>query len=530
MPFQEPAHFKYLSFSERWQQIGNPEAQSQTNLAQLPTPSPLWPGSYTRMGASVRLRTPPPGAPEPTGGSLGSRASTQAESSCAAQRLRELRPSASAPALDASRVMLQRPDFPGMVKRGLEAMRQAREEGKRPQRRGTEVLSRAAATAGSSAFTPGSSRGRAPSAEECTPKQIRLRPKPIDDMPEQGSSVGAKSPSSKRPPSSMIRERAARLEQLKSVDPPVGQLLECLLKEFESLRFVFRQMDLNKNGQLSKAEFKDGLAALRSRTGVRPIDAHVDDLLVRLGYVGDHVVQRGALLDRLDDGDQLIERLASFLHTSKPSQLDRNKVEPRRAKLSRLLPPGDDKDLFVKADLTTLLAKLRYSDWHAGDLFQRLDKDYSGALSMEEFSGFLEGELPQRRRPWRPLSPLGSEQRQWQVQGGHAATLGSPKLAECGRRMAGEGSPKSPELGDHLATNWRTDRGCLSSKLERPDYVAIIREGLGHRAQRKGQSELLLSGQHLFTRCRDPQPDFSEICNGLRLFNTGEFRTRMDAV
>jgi len=316
---------------------------------------------------------------------------------------------------------------------------------------------------------------------------------------------------------SLDRARSKILARLNHEDPPVAELMAYLFESFRTLRMAFRQMDANKNGLLTKTEFTEGMATIRSKTGVKPLESHVGGLFDRLDTNGAGVVGVEELLERAfgKGVDPFLERLGDFLadHTN-----DGDHIPTRRKKLQGLFRLRDGEKMSC-ADFAQELAKLRYHDWHINDLFSRLDKDCSGSLSIGEFTAFLEKEVPKRVPMANDDQPLISAQ--------HSTAGSSPKLQQCGHR--GWHSPTGSS--GVLATSWRTEDLGFALKYERPDWVELVRGGISERQARRKRaksSDLKTNGQHVLVGHPDRVPDLIAPRVALQHFDTELSRTCVD--
>jgi len=333
---------------------------------------------------------------------------------------------------------------------------------------------------------------------------------------------------------SIDKARAQILDRLRVQDPLVCQLLEFMYSAFRTLRLAFRHMDINGNGLLSKQEFKDSLKTMRSNTGQRPVEIHICDLFARLDTKGTGAATLDEVAALPESADAMLERLGRFLRDHANCDDVR---EDMREKLRQILKLSDGTSPVSESEFRNLLTRLRYPDWHAGNLFARLDKDGSGTLTIGEFTAFLEKEIPQRRVEAREVVALGTEARRKKVEGIHMNVVESPKLAHCGRgRTAIRWHDTGAGDNDLLATNWHTDVQGLAVHLDRPDYLEQVRTGLdGLRSRNRSLglrpvSELHLNGRLVLSGGCEPLRDLSSKSLGLESFDCDATRSHMDAV
>lgn len=148
-----------------------------------------------------------------------------------------------------------------------------------------------------------------------------------------------------------------------------------------------------------------------------------------------------------------------------------------------------DREEFVQA-----MKRLRYNDWHAGDLFDRLDKDKSGQLDAGEFSAFLERE-PASKKSQASRETSGSKvpadltdqlqeqatnQFQAKFDTGAYGMMFNTKLQRIGFRTA---TVDKVRLGlqagatEAKAGGWTTDISGVSV-CKREDYIQKVRDQL----------------------------------------------------
>lgn len=365
------------------------------------------------------------------------------------------------------------------------------------------------------------------------------------------------------------------MELLWSTEPAIAQMMEYFFTAFRTLRMAFNHMDMNGNGLLSKAEFKDDFKAMRSRDGSRPIEYHLDSLFQAIlkdkeendGHILSHknpkenkdgpaslgeqldslemrertmrlsAVSFDELLDAIDSGEPLLQRLAKFIvedvkGASLQGAAPPPTTAPRRDRMEWLLPWSHDAVVrqggISQIDFVTTFIRLRYHEWHSNDLFDRLDRDHSGQISFNEFAAMLEREAepknalaPKRQEPMKMLEPLGSEARRRELEGGHTLLANSTKLRS---HMSRSVKANTVPCTEHCeGADWVK---ALAVCYERPDQLHRIRDGIA----RRGHSELHRNGRHVLSGNPERAPDLCQTVLGLHQFDTSASRTRVDMV
>jgi len=242
------------------------------------------------------------------------------------------------------------------------------------------------------------------------------------------------------------RKREKLLATIARKDPFIAQFLEYLFTYYTTLKEAFRLIDINNSRSISKSEFKDGLFRLRKREpGQRPgpsfVEFHLTNLFSRLDIDGSGHISIQEMLEVEDSEDKFVQRLARYLlHVRSDfantgeglaetmSVSKQRSEEKRRASAARLSSRNEDMDpieslmkVFSKfdedmtADITEVectrgLKTLKYDVWMANDIFDRLDENSSGSLSLGEFTAFLEKEGRARERkvvePEKQVRPM----------------------------------------------------------------------------------------------------------------------------
>lgn len=364
------------------------------------------------------------------------------------------------------------------------------------------------------------------------------------------------------------RQREAALRQLLEQDPFVHQLLEYMLTAFMTLRLAFRQMDANQSGSLTKSEFVDSLKVVRSRQGLRQFGMHADrlfsDVCLHAGRQANaSQVSAAQLAAALSSGAGFLGRLAGFVVKGDRANADTQVPSEQevRAGVQRGFLMKDEEKI-TRENFVDTLVRLRYDDWHFNDLFNRLDQDGSGSLGIGEFTAFLEPSRAAlssgRRRPRPPRAkPRDADTPDTKLQyerpltggGTPAQKLGgsaklSARLSQMGRRKSSVYFPDGqsvslkaafdsrPELGvGYSATNWSVGADG-SFQIKRPDYLGIVRNGLGGPQRlAASRSELKLVGAFTVRTHRsesEPKHLLPPPLLGMQLFDTETERTRMD--
>lgn len=297
-------------------------------------------------------------------------------------------------------------------------------------------------------------------------------------------------------------KRASIVQTLWKQDPLVSQFIQHLFISYKTLKQAFREIDINRNGLLSKSEFKDGLRILK--VGTRSmLENHVDDLFDRLDLDNSGSIT----LDEMtaDTADPLVKRLVKYLTEvrkdfhSRHENESSKKIDPETLRVNRLGRVFDklDDDTSKAIDREEFIAamkRMRYVDWHANDLFDRLDKDKSGQLDAGEFTAFLENQPASKKREpskERKASKTPADQTdelqeeatkrfQEKFETGAASLMFNMKLQRIGYRSA---TVDKVRLGlqsgatEAKAGGWTTDTSGVSVQV-REDYIAKVREQL----------------------------------------------------
>jgi Ca2+-binding EF-hand superfamily protein len=350
----------------------------------------------------------------------------------------------------------------------------------------------------------------------------------IDMDPLEAYAVGAVGNDGQISGGAFENRRGQIIERLRRTDAVVAELIEYLWFTFGSLKMAFQQMDVNESKQLSVTEFTDGLQRVKAKDGSRPIEVHMMNLYKRLDYVGNRTSSLEDLMKNLErDSDPMITRFFKFMNEAL------EKRSPGRC-LTALQDDGTKMALYAQMFkvhaasvqispehfCSVLRSSLKYPNFHAGELFRRLDTDDSGVLSLEEFTAFLQKDVPERRERKGPVPPLGNEFRQQQVNAIYGSTVNSVKLARPSSQ-----STKKGEADLLVRLRMRSDAAgnkFLSTALpmtpdggfDRPDWVGFVHTGLsGGQKDRFGVpkvTKLSRTGSHVLRVLGDPPRD---LCN-----------------
>jgi Ca2+-binding EF-hand superfamily protein len=312
-----------------------------------------------------------------------------------------------------------------------------------------------------------------------------------------------------------------KLENLTRTDPVVGELIAFLYNHFGTLKLAFRHLDLNGNGWLSMQEYTDGLRTLHTRKGNGPIEVHMEGLFAKMDQDSKGMITLEELVYELENNpDPLIKRLHNFCSEARKSGLGNKQSSSGKGKPSRILQyaqvfkVGHKQSPIDCAQFCYALSQSRYPKWHSEEVFRRLDHDDSGALSLSEFTAFLQPDPPVRHEKKGPLVPLGSDKRRTQVQEMHIACAKSQKLSHSFRQVAID-----------------LDSVDGSVRKERPDWLARVDNGLSknHRG-RSGStphSPLSRTGEHVMRGVHESMLDLAPICCGLANFDIQPERCRI---
>lgn len=319
---------------------------------------------------------------------------------------------------------------------------------------------------------------------------------------------------------SVARTKAQIFGRLRKSDPPIAELLEFMFAAFGTLRMAFRQMDINGNGMLSTSEFADCMRDIRSKTGERPVESHMLNLFHRLQQSCGGLVTLEKMIQLLDTTDDpMLSRLLKFITEIRKKALGDSRDDlgkmPHFMRIFKVAHRGGEisRDHFCRT-----LSNLRYHEWHAVELFKRLDVDGSGNLTIAEFTAFLEA-TPDKKVRKGPCVPLGSEHRRKQVEIGHVSCNDSYKLAHIGTHRTPSATPKQD-------LDPRDPNTPFLRAVARPiDWVESVRS----QTQRRYDTELSRKGHHVFQMCREPLLDVCDIGAGLEKFDCKKERCRITA-
>lgn len=342
-------------------------------------------------------------------------------------------------------------------------------------------------------------------------------------------------PGEGKPRKSIIEQkRATMVKKLWDQDPLVSQFIQNLYITYKSLRQAFRDIDINRNGLLSKSEFKDGLRILK--VGKRNmLDQHVDDLFDRidLDYSGFITLEEMTA----ETADPLVKRFVKYLteirkdfHSRHENETKKD-IDPEELRVARLgrvfhrldedQSKGIDKEEFIAA-----MKRMRYIDWHSNDLFDRLDKDGSGQLDAGEFTAFLEREPVSKKKTeerkeskeeaednTEVLHDEATKKFQEKFETGATSLMFNTKLQRIGFRSA---TVDKVRLGyqagatDSGAGGWTTDTSGVSVRV-REDYIGKIRQQLVLPKNSKLRSE----GGMSFGVLPEHPGDHLPLCDGM---------------
>lgn len=341
-------------------------------------------------------------------------------------------------------------------------------------------------------------------------------------------------------------KRKTMVNELYKQDPPISQFIEFLFSAYASLKDAFRQIDINRNGLLSKSEFKDGLRILRVGN-MNLFDMHLHNLFDRID-----IDQSGHItVDEMtsDSADPMIQRLVKYLldvRSDFHAKHERDAHLSRQTRLHRVFAKLDD-DSNAQVDrqeFVSALKRLRYLDWHASDLFDRLDRDRSGQLSVQEFTAFLEKDKEEKVESKRSApDPDGIRQLQMEdpskvateifqekfatgafsvifstklqkigTRSGHTADLLRDQGADFQETIPGTGA--MPGLPGGFVTD---DTGGFAQRYQRSmDYCEEIRSSLKRPDGSQRKSCLSIDGHHTYGVSPMRNTDYLPLCMGLK--------------
>mmetsp|Transcript_46627 Transcript_46627/g.86936 ORF Transcript_46627/g.86936 Transcript_46627/m.86936 type:complete len:633 (-) Transcript_46627:19-1917(-) len=330
---------------------------------------------------------------------------------------------------------------------------------------------------------------------------------------------------------SVARTKAQIFGRLRKSDPPIAELLEFMFAAFGTLRMAFRQMDINGNGMLSTQEFADCMRDMRSKTGERPVESHMQNLFDHLQQDCGGMVTLEKMVQLLDSTDDpMLLRLVKFITEIRKKGLgDTSKLPDDAGTMThfmRIFQVAHRGGEISREHFCKTLSNLRYHEWHAVELFRRLDVDGSGNLTVGEFTAFLEQD-PVKKEFKGPLEPMGSEYRRQQVENGHISCNQSYKLAHIGtnrKSMAAHSQEPSSPHSAFLNSGWSRSSG--GTTFKRPiDWVECVRSN----TQRRYDTELSRKGAHVFQTCHEPMQDLCDLGAGLEKFDDKKVRCRITA-
>eukprot|EP00746_Dinoflagellata_sp_MGD_P000971 gnl/MRDRNA2_/MRDRNA2_101812_c0_seq1.p1 gnl/MRDRNA2_/MRDRNA2_101812_c0~~gnl/MRDRNA2_/MRDRNA2_101812_c0_seq1.p1 ORF type:complete len:737 (-),score=143.80 gnl/MRDRNA2_/MRDRNA2_101812_c0_seq1:20-2230(-) len=347
--------------------------------------------------------------------------------------------------------------------------------------------------------------------------------------------------------------RKVMIDDMFKQDPPVSQFIEFLFSSYASLKEAFRQIDINRNGLLSKSEFKDGLRILRVGK-LNLLDKHLDNLYDRLDINGDGHISVDEMIS--ETVDPMIQRLVKYLldvRSDFHSKEEKDANMTRQQRLARVFAKIDDNtnNQIDRHEFVAALKRLRYLDWHVSDLFDRLDRDRSGQLSVEEFSAFLEKDHVQKRAKTKEESDGLSEFQmedpaaqaltafQEKFETGAYSLIFNSKLQKIGTRSGhtadliragtiGQQAHQASQTG--AIGHWTTDdSGGFAQKLERErDYCEEVRQKLKRPGGATRISDMRIHGQHTYGVSPIYSKDYLPLCTGLdHMDQRGDFARTM---
>jgi hypothetical protein len=154
------------------------------------------------------------------------------------------------------------------------------------------------------------------------------------------------------------------------------------------------------------------------------------------------------------------------------------------------------------------------------ELFRRLDKDDSGALSLAEFTAFLQKNTPEKRVRKGPVVPLGTDHRKEQVQNMYITCSTSQKLSQLDSFQDRHQVPTildllmSRQAADPHSKLLRTGLVCSpDGSFQRPDRLALVDQSLkaGRGNKRTQSTELSQTGVHILRGFKEPMPDMCHV-------------------
>lgn len=179
-----------------------------------------------------------------------------------------------------------------------------------------------------------------------------------------------------------------------------------------------------------------------------------------------------------------------------------------------------------------MLERLRYRDWHALDLFDRIDVDGSQEIALSEFVDMLEKDgMPNFVVPpinlKGPGPPPGTETRRKLLTGAHSMCAFSPKLAREDSRASSCPKPMSHLMGSRCgaAIPWQSEYLGFSLRCERPNFPDMVREGLALPEDRFGTT-LKSNGFHKMRGHPDRPKDLSDLSSAIASFDDSPSRDR----
>jgi Ca2+-binding EF-hand superfamily protein len=256
-----------------------------------------------------------------------------------------------------------------------------------------------------------------PQQHKSPSSEVERRPSiqydPIKDMMQKHGLIRAKS--------IIETKRDSVCQELHKQDTVVGQFIQHLYISYMSLREAFQKIDITGTGSLTKSEFKDGLRVLK--VGNQSLlDMHTEDLFDRCDrYLKGRITIEGILEE--SEKDPVVKRFLKYLCDPRKDnhgeqngkKIEKDAYSQQHDRLVRIFQimhnPGKE---IEKQEFLQALQRNKYPDWHAGDLFTRLNRDGTGKMTAAEFVVHLENtdafrtpepSTPQPRR--RSMPELG---------------------------------------------------------------------------------------------------------------------------
>mmetsp|Transcript_733 Transcript_733/g.1299 ORF Transcript_733/g.1299 Transcript_733/m.1299 type:complete len:661 (+) Transcript_733:61-2043(+) len=265
--------------------------------------------------------------------------------------------------------------------------------------------------------------------------------------------------------------REALIRRLWKEEPLVAEFMEFFFNEFKSIQLAWRILDVKRQGLISRDDFVQSMKSLRSSRGLSAMEAHISGLFSQLDPAQ---TGRVRLADIIQEPRHGVSGHAALLDHFREFVKARAKIWEDQGGSFELFEDVFDPAAggrVSKAAFASALVKLGYEEWHAEQLFNRLDRDGSGDIEMTDFTALFKeiGAGMCYKQP-QPIEPVGNYQRVRYLLGDHTSLGKSARLVLLDHEMERQTVPTAP-LNRSTSDSLLAMSGHLRSRIESAEVV-----------------------------------------------------------